>query len=69
MVLLLLLAQRLFYHRAAGRGTLGETWGLEPLAQSQAQELERPDSAAATDSCRDSARLKKPDAAVYRNDL
>lgn len=52
------------------RDTLGELWGLETLAQNQTQELERPDSAAAaTDSCRDSVRLKEPDAVVYRNDL
>lgn len=52
------------------RETLGEPWSLETLAQNQSQELERPDSAATTtDSCRDSVRLKKPDAVVYRNDL
>lgn len=52
------------------RDTLGETWSPETLAPNQTQELERPDSAAATtDSCRDSVRLKKLDATVYRNDL
>lgn len=57
-------------HNRVVRDTLGETWSPETLAQNQTQELERPDSAAATtDSCRDSVRLKKPDAAVYRNDL
>lgn len=45
-------------------------WSTETLAQNQTRELERPDSAATTtDSCRDSVRLKKLDAAVYHNDL
>lgn len=52
------------------RNTLGETWSPETLAQNQTHELEPPDSAATTtDNCRDSVRLKKLYAAVYRNDL
>lgn len=65
------MAKPLFYaQNRVVRDTLGELWSLETLAQNQTQELERPDSAATTtDSCRDSVRLKKLDAAVYRNDL
>lgn len=52
------------------RDTLGETRSPETLAPNQTRELKRSDSAATTtDSCCDSVRLKKLDAAVYRNDL
>lgn len=74
MVLLLTLGLFCFFFLNAQnrlvRDTLGETRSPQTLAPNQTQELERPDSAATTtDSCRDSVRFKKLDAAVYRNDL